>query len=56
MTIHRKLLLAFFGLLITATLLGAALIALAVDNVRRVEQIVSVYDVLQLDSLKIRFD
>ncbi|HEY5676638.1 MAG TPA: ATP-binding protein, partial [Myxococcales bacterium] len=56
MTIHRKLLLAFFGLLLTATLLGAALIALAVDNVRRVEQIVSVYDVLQLDSLKLRFD
>ncbi|HET7784923.1 MAG TPA: response regulator [Myxococcales bacterium] len=56
MTIHRKLLLAFFGLLLTATLLGAALIALAVDNVRRVEQIVSVYDVLQLDALKLRFD
>jgi signal transduction histidine kinase/PleD family two-component response regulator len=56
MTIHRKLLLAFFGLLLTATMLGAALIALAVDNVRRVEQIVTVYDVLQLDALKLRFD
>ena len=56
MNIRQKLRISFFSLLITGTLLGAALVGLAVENVRRIEQIVNVYDVLQLKSLKLRFD
>src|SRR5436309_3205637 len=56
MNIRQKLRFSFFSLLFTGTLLGAALVGLAVENVRRIEQIVKVYDVLQLKSLKLRFD
>src|SRR5436309_12774922 len=56
MNIRQKLRFSFFSLLFTGTLLGAALVGLAVENVRRIEQIVNVYDVLQLKSLKLRFD
>src|SRR3954462_11626356 len=56
MNIRQKLRISFFSLLFTGTLLGAALVVLAVQNVRRIEQIVKVYDVLQLKSLKLRFD
>ncbi|MFL5416065.1 MAG: response regulator [Myxococcales bacterium] len=56
MNISQKLRISFFSLLFTGTVLGAALVVLAVQNVRRIEQIVKVYDVLQLKSLKLRFD
>jgi signal transduction histidine kinase/DNA-binding response OmpR family regulator len=56
MNIRQKLRMSFFSLLFTGTLLGAALVGLAVENVGRIEQIVKVYDVLQLKSLKLRFD
>src|SRR5438067_2673117 len=56
MNIRQKLRFSFFSLLFTGTLLCAALVGLAVENVRRIEQIVKVYDVLQLKSLKLRFD
>ena len=56
MNIRQKLRFSFFSLLFTGTLLGGALVLLAAENVRRIEQIVNVYDVLQLKSLKLRFD
>ncbi|MFL5275956.1 MAG: response regulator [Myxococcales bacterium] len=56
MNIRQKLRISFFSLLFTGTLLGAALVGLAVENVRRIEQIVNVYDVLQLKALSLRFD
>src|SRR5205823_10922435 len=56
MNIRQKLRFSFFSLLFTGTLLGAALVGLAVENVRRIEQIVNVYDVLQLKALKLRLD
>jgi len=56
MNIRQKLRISFFSLLFTGTLLGAALVGLAVENVRRIEQIVNVYDVLQLKALKLRLD
>src|SRR5205823_11912896 len=56
MNIRQKLRFSFFSLLFTGTLLGAALVGLAVENVRRIEQIVNVYDVLQHRSLKLRFE
>jgi signal transduction histidine kinase/CheY-like chemotaxis protein len=56
MNIRQKLRISFFSLLFTGTLLGAALVGLAVENVRRIEQIVNVYDLLQLKALKLRFD
>ncbi|MFL5388595.1 MAG: hypothetical protein ACJ79C_07695, partial [Myxococcales bacterium] len=56
MNIRQKLRISFFSLLFTGTLLGAALVGLAVENVRRIEQIVNVYDLLQLKALKLRYD
>jgi hypothetical protein len=56
MNIRQKLRFSFLSLLFAGTLLGAALVGVAVENVRRIEQIVNVYDVLQLKSLKVRFD
>src|SRR3954467_2771868 len=56
MNIRQKLRISFFSLLFTGTLLGAALVGLAVENVRRIEQIVNVYDQLQLKALKLRYD
>jgi CHASE3 domain sensor protein len=56
MNIRQKLRFSFLGLLFAGTLLGAALVGVAVENVRRIQQIVNVYDVLQLKSLKLRFD
>ena len=56
MTIRRKLRVTFYGLLFISTLLSATLLALAVEDVHRIEQIVNVYDVLQHKALELRFD
>jgi CHASE3 domain sensor protein len=56
MNIRQKLRVSFFSLLLTGTLLGAALVGLAVENVRRIEQTMNVYDQLHLKAWKLRFD
>src|SRR5471030_2773673 len=56
MTIRTKLLLGFLGLQLASTLLNATLLWLAVDQGRRTEKVVQVYDLLEHNALELRLD
>src|SRR4051812_47809610 len=56
MSIRTKLLVFFLGLLLTSTLLKAALLWLAVDQGHRTAQTIQVYDFLEHKALELRFD
>ncbi|HEX4384028.1 MAG TPA: response regulator [Myxococcales bacterium] len=56
MTIRTKLLVSFLGLLLTSTLLNAALLWLAVDQGHRTAETIQVYDFLEHKALELRFD
>jgi signal transduction histidine kinase/DNA-binding response OmpR family regulator len=56
MSIRTKLLVSFLGLLLTSTLLNAALLWLAVDQAHRTASTIQVYDFLEHKALELRFD
>jgi signal transduction histidine kinase/DNA-binding response OmpR family regulator len=56
MTIRKKLLVSFLGLLVASSLINTILLALSVQNKRHAERIVNVYDVLEHKTLELRFD